>query len=882
MAEIINRRTANSKSYDIGGSVKTVIGFNSLHFGVGSQPVDFTPTPSTTPLDGWKVESAAYHYSVGRKSGVDGWFGFGGRQGQNNVFFRLQRMGYVHFPTRSFSDLSGSPSYQRSNLNSNVEYFDTGEEQLPIGLSAKWANIFTGVDIDLSANGDRLKLDVVLSASTRALIPAPSTPINQTYFGMVFKIDLSDIPKIVKNGIVAPDDFDDSDFPIELRDSLDNLLAFMPIDYAYAGGKDNEQNVKLTKRIWIDTENQFGGGTYMFVGAKAAQLNSLPAGNIRFDPTFGPVQVGANDRDGQETNDSSWQASGQDSDGSRVGLASGVPYDMGMAWTNVTIPNGATISSATIEIFMKWTNGAVNIVTRMQGFNVDNVAVFGSSNRPSQIAQTTALVDRTYTSGGDWLDESWLTLDDATAIIQEIVDRAGWASGNALGVVLKENGGSTGARWQFQDYGRNTTQAAKITIVYTTGGTSIGVPTTNLSLTTSTPTVAVTKNISLSVPTANLLLDSTAPTVTVGNSIDVSVPSVDLLLSATAPTVAVTKNISLSTPSSDLLLSATAPTVAVTKNISISVPTVDLLLSTTAPTVSLSNAIGIVTPPADLLLSSSAPTVAVSKHISISVPTVDLLLSSSAPTVAAGNSIGINVPAADLLISSSAPTVAVTKNISISVPTADLLLSSSAPSISVGNNIDVGIPAADLMLSSSAPSVSVSKNISISVPAVDLLLSTTAPSSTLSNKAQLVPASVDLILSTTAPTVAVTKNISLSVPSADLSLVATSPSLSIDKFITIDKADLSLTSTAPIVSASNNKQMSVPSADLVLVSSAPTVEVTKNISLSVPSADLSLVATAPIVQTTSQVPPSGYITYVDSGPDTSIADTGQSISIGVS
>lgn len=477
MVEIVSKRSINSKTYDQGGSFKLVAGMAPLHF-ADNQNIDFTPQATTTPLDGWKVDQAEYTYSLGRKSGQDGWFGFGGLQGQNTVFFRLARMGYLHWPTKAFDNISAAPSYLRANLTNTVESFSTGEEDLPVGLKATWGNIWNTpnngeVSIDVSANGERLKLDVILNQAGREWVAAnrpPSTQINSTYFGMVFQLDLTDIPKIHRGGTdySVNDDIDDLDnLPTELRDSLDNLLAFMPVDYAYAGSKGNEQKVKLTKRFWKDAD----GNNYLLVGAKVAEINNLPAGDIRFDPTFGAAQVADNDRDGQEANDTDWLGNGFDSDGNHVGSLNAVnDYDMGMSWDNVTIPSGATITSATVELFMKWINGTGSILTRMQGFDVDDVAVFNATTgRPSQIAQTTALVDRTYTNASDWVDETYLSCDDASAIIQEIVDRAGWASGNALGVVIKNNGSASGDRWMFQDYGRSSGDAAKITIVYTVG-----------------------------------------------------------------------------------------------------------------------------------------------------------------------------------------------------------------------------------------------------------------------------------------------------------------------------------------------------------------------------------------------------------------------------
>ena len=482
MAEILNKRTINSKTYEVSkNTFKLIVGLAPLHFG-NNQPINFTLQPTTTPLDGWKVDQADYTYSLGRKDGVDGWFGFGGRQGQNTVFFRLARMGYLHWPTRAFDNISGAPTYDRANLTNTVENFDTGEEVLPVGLKAVWNNIWNTpnsgeVSIEVNANGERLKLDVILNQAGREWVAAnrpPSTTISETYFGMVFQLDLTDIPKIVRNGIEQGDDFDDIDgLPTELRDSLDNLLAFMPVDYAYAGEKGNEQKIKLTKRFWKDAD----GNNYLLVGAKVAEINSLPAGDIRFDPTFGAAQIAIDTRDGQEANDTTWAVSGADGDGNRLGNQGASPHDIGMSWDNVTIAAGSTISSATVELFMTYNSGNnSDLITRMQGFDVDDVAVFGATNRPSQIAQTTALVNRTYTTSGDWGVGAWLSCDDASAIIQEIIDRGGWASGQALGVVLKDNGSALGDYWQLQDYGRNTAEAAKITIVYTAGGGADPVP----------------------------------------------------------------------------------------------------------------------------------------------------------------------------------------------------------------------------------------------------------------------------------------------------------------------------------------------------------------------------------------------------------------------
>jgi len=65
MAEVTNKRSINSKTYDApNGAFKFVAGLAPLHFG-NNENIDFTPQATTTPLDGWKVDKADYTYSLG-------------------------------------------------------------------------------------------------------------------------------------------------------------------------------------------------------------------------------------------------------------------------------------------------------------------------------------------------------------------------------------------------------------------------------------------------------------------------------------------------------------------------------------------------------------------------------------------------------------------------------------------------------------------------------------------------------------------------------------------------------------------------------------------------------------------------------------------------
>lgn len=137
----------------------------------------------------------------------------------------------------------------------------------------------------------------------------------------------------------------------------------------------------------------------------------------------------------------------------------------GLRFTSVSIPNGASITSATLTITWAATYSTGNtIVATLYGEAADNSAVLTvADNNISGRANTTANV----ASGS----LSSVVLDgekawDVTAIIQEIVNRAGWTSGNALSLLMRD-AGSTSSEWQDAwSYDGSTTKAAKLDITY--------------------------------------------------------------------------------------------------------------------------------------------------------------------------------------------------------------------------------------------------------------------------------------------------------------------------------------------------------------------------------------------------------------------------------
>lgn len=93
----------------------------------------------------------------------------------------------------------------------------------------------------------------------------------------------------------------------------------------------------------------------------------------------------------------------------------------------IDIPQGVTITGALLNPTVDYVIGTDGVATVIRAVNVDDAPPFTTSNRPSQqVDKTTASLS---------VIDNWdkAVINDATAIVQEIIDRPGWTAGNAIG-----------------------------------------------------------------------------------------------------------------------------------------------------------------------------------------------------------------------------------------------------------------------------------------------------------------------------------------------------------------------------------------------------------------------------------------------------------------
>lgn len=166
----------------------------------------------------------------------------------------------------------------------------------------------------------------------------------------------------------------------------------------------------------------------------------------------------------------------EDEGSSTVVTAEGAPHNIGTGdtaetpdrhfawrWTVPSLHQGATITSATLRL-----------VHDGGGWNQLDFTVYGEDqDDPVALSGGSILSARTRTTANTVVSDNINEADlaerdiDVTAIVQEIVNRGGWAPGQHIVLIAAGEGGSSFAAKVFHNYATNPALAARLLIEYT-------------------------------------------------------------------------------------------------------------------------------------------------------------------------------------------------------------------------------------------------------------------------------------------------------------------------------------------------------------------------------------------------------------------------------
>ena len=179
-------------------------------------------------------------------------------------------------------------------------------------------------------------------------------------------------------------------------------------------------------------------------------------------------------------------------------------YSIILRFVNVTIPQGATINSATITLRGEETDSTSGLAATIWGVDADNPSFPADYDAAEALTHTTATAswsNPAVTAGSN------INTPSISTIVKEIVDRAGWASGQAMILVIENNGSSAGVYRSFHSYDSNASYAPVLNVDYTEASSGVsGSLSVTLGAATSsaTGTVAVKGTVTKTLVAATL------------------------------------------------------------------------------------------------------------------------------------------------------------------------------------------------------------------------------------------------------------------------------------------------------------------------------------------------------------------------------------------
>jgi PKD repeat protein len=151
---------------------------------------------------------------------------------------------------------------------------------------------------------------------------------------------------------------------------------------------------------------------------------------------------------------------------------------VGMRWPSLAIPRGAVITAAWVQFTARESHsGATQLTFRAQA--ADNAGLFTTATQNvSSRPRTSASVN--------WTPAAWAAnaagpdqrTPELKTLIQEVVNRSGWASGNALAIIVTGSGRRTALSRD-----GNKASAPLLHVEFTTGPVPEGPPTARLTVT---------------------------------------------------------------------------------------------------------------------------------------------------------------------------------------------------------------------------------------------------------------------------------------------------------------------------------------------------------------------------------------------------------------
>jgi len=145
-----------------------------------------------------------------------------------------------------------------------------------------------------------------------------------------------------------------------------------------------------------------------------------------------------------------------------LGRSSSINWNNGLRFNNITIPQGSTINSAVISFKARYDQTNTTVDIDYWGDDVDDASTFSTYTDYDNRTKTTATTSQTF---GAWTANSTYSSTELKTIVQEIVNRGSWSSGNSIAILTSRK-----TTWYVQQpysYDYSSANAPYIVITHT-------------------------------------------------------------------------------------------------------------------------------------------------------------------------------------------------------------------------------------------------------------------------------------------------------------------------------------------------------------------------------------------------------------------------------
>ena len=157
-----------------------------------------------------------------------------------------------------------------------------------------------------------------------------------------------------------------------------------------------------------------------------------------------------------------------------IGAGSANYHKQGSAlrFLNITIPQGATIDTAKLTLTAAVALSGTVVNSKISAEDTDDAATWSTkADYDTRFANhTTAIVS--WDGIGAWTVDTEYDSPDISTVIQEIVDRAGWASGNDIAIFWEDSDDRSSYLRKAYSYDASSAKAPKLVITYTAATTT--------------------------------------------------------------------------------------------------------------------------------------------------------------------------------------------------------------------------------------------------------------------------------------------------------------------------------------------------------------------------------------------------------------------------